>query len=53
MIELKDLKQYIGFGIAGNFAMHLDQAGEALVKGLEDEDQKVRRRHESVRFGQP
>ena len=29
MIKLEDLKQYIGFGIAGNFAMHLDQAGEA------------------------
>jgi hypothetical protein len=28
-IDLEDLKSYLGFGIAGNFAHHLDQAGEA------------------------
>jgi len=28
-MKIEDLKDYIGFGIAGNFAHHLDQAGEA------------------------
>jgi len=28
-MKINDLKDYIGFGIAGNFAHHLDQAGEA------------------------
>ena len=28
-MKVEDLKNYIGFGIAGNFAHHLDQAGEA------------------------
>ena len=28
-MKIKDLEDYIGFGIAGNFAHHLDQAGEA------------------------
>ncbi|MCK5293751.1 MAG: hypothetical protein KAJ49_03795, partial [Arcobacteraceae bacterium] len=28
-MKIKEFKEYIGFGIAGNFAHHLDQAGEA------------------------
>jgi hypothetical protein len=28
-MDINHLKKYIGFGIAGNFAHHLDQAGEA------------------------
>ena len=28
-LELDDLKTWFGFGVAGNFAGHLDQAGEA------------------------
>ena len=28
-IELDDLKTWFGFGVAGNFAGHLEQAGEA------------------------
>lgn len=28
-LELDDLKSWFGFGVAGNFAGHLDQAGEA------------------------
>ena len=28
-MKIKEFKNYIGFGIAGNFAHHLDQAGEA------------------------
>ena len=28
-LELDDLKSWFGFGVAGNFAGHLEQAGEA------------------------
>jgi len=28
-MKIEDLKEFVGFGIAGNFAHHLDQAGEA------------------------
>ena len=35
MIELDDdeLRTWFGFGVAGNFAGHLDQAGEAVHGG--------------------
>lgn len=39
-------KEYIGFGIAGNFALHLDQAGEAFVVLYH----KKRDNLESIRF---
>ena len=29
-LELKDMHDWFGFGVAGNFAGHLDQAGEAV-----------------------
>ena len=28
-MKIEEFKDYVGFGIAGNFAHHLDQAGEA------------------------
>jgi len=39
-MDINDLKDYIGFGIAGNFAHHLDQAGEAkdFIDVIVDED---------------
>ena len=39
-MKINDLKNYIGFGIAGNFAHHLDQAGEAkdFVDVIVDEE---------------
>jgi len=39
-MNINELKNYIGFGIAGNFAHHLDQAGEAkdFVDVIVDEE---------------
>ncbi|MEJ1381717.1 MAG: DUF5718 family protein [Candidatus Sedimenticola sp. (ex Thyasira tokunagai)] len=39
-MSLSDFKQHIGFGIAGNFALHLEQAGEMEdFKDVETEDE--------------
>jgi len=39
-MDINHLKEYIGFGIAGNFAHHLDQAGEAkdFINVITDEE---------------
>jgi hypothetical protein len=29
-LDLEELRSWFGFGVAGNFAGHLDQAGEAV-----------------------
>ena len=41
-MQIEDFKDYIGFGIAGNFAHHLDQAGEAKdFIGVEVEEENA------------
>jgi len=41
-MKIEDFKDYIGFGIAGNFAHHLDQAGEAKdFIGVEVEEENA------------
>ena len=39
-MSLSNFKKHIGFGIAGNFALHLEQAGELEdFKDVETEDE--------------
>ncbi|CPZ09109.1 Uncharacterised protein [Mycobacteroides abscessus] len=30
-VELNELRTWFGFGVAGNFAGHLEQAGESAI----------------------